>query len=406
MRSIFKILSGCIALYSVFTHAIADTNELTGSVSMNGRIFLNSPRLKNQETHHWFLKFNPEYYYKSNEGKRITFKPYIQYNLNQRQELFLDIRELNLSFGGEDWAFQAGIGKVFWGVTEFVHLVDIINQSDLVAAINGEEKLGQPLIQTSMVTDWGDFEIFILPYFRERTFPEKESRLRSDLIVDTDHAQYENKAKETHPDVAFRYYHSIGNLDLGLSYFSGTSREPSFRLKSDNTGIPIGLIPYYSQINQISMDLQLIIDQWLLKNECIYRNGMKNRAFADEAYFSSVIGFEYTFVNLAGSYLDLGVISEWAYDQREEDATTAFQNDAMFGLRLVVNNMAGTEMLLGYIHDLDHTSKMISLETNSRLSNRWKINLESMIFLEHDKDDINYDLRDDDFFLVELVYYF
>ena len=41
-----------------------------------------------------------------------------------------------------DWSLSIGLGKVFWGVTEFNHLVDVINQTDLVEGIDGEAKLG------------------------------------------------------------------------------------------------------------------------------------------------------------------------------------------------------------------------------------------------------------------------
>jgi len=54
----------------------------------------------------------------------------------------------------------------FWGVTEFQHLVDIINQTDLVENIDTEDKLGQPMINLALINDWGTVDLFIMPYFR------------------------------------------------------------------------------------------------------------------------------------------------------------------------------------------------------------------------------------------------
>ena len=64
-----------------------------------------------------------------------------------------------------DWSLSIGLGKVFWGVTEFNHLVDVINQTDLVEGIDGEAKLGQPKINLSLINHWGALDFFVLPGF-------------------------------------------------------------------------------------------------------------------------------------------------------------------------------------------------------------------------------------------------
>jgi len=46
-----------------------------------------------------------------------------------------------------------GINSVFWRVVESNHLVDILNQTDLIEDIDGEEKLGQPMISLSTQQD-------------------------------------------------------------------------------------------------------------------------------------------------------------------------------------------------------------------------------------------------------------
>ncbi len=80
-------------------------------------------------------------------------------------------------------AQQVGLSKVFWGAAEFVHLADIINQTDGVEGFDGEEKLGQPMLRLSLFLDRGTVNAFILPWFRERTFPGKKDRLRTPLVI-------------------------------------------------------------------------------------------------------------------------------------------------------------------------------------------------------------------------------
>ncbi len=75
--------------------------------------------------------------------------------MNTIQSTHWDIRELSWIHVGNGWESRVGIRKVFWGVTEGRHLVDIINQTDQVDQVDGEEKLGQPMINLSTVRDWG-----------------------------------------------------------------------------------------------------------------------------------------------------------------------------------------------------------------------------------------------------------
>ena len=69
--------------------------------------------------------------------------------------------------------------------------MDIINQTDQVDQVDGEEKLGQPMINLSLVRDWGIVDLFVLPGFRERTYAGEEGRPRTPLPV-SDDAVYES----------------------------------------------------------------------------------------------------------------------------------------------------------------------------------------------------------------------
>ena len=90
--------------------------------------------------------------------------------MHDGERTHFDVRELYWETFGETWDLRIGIARVFWGVVETQHLVDIINQTDTVENSDGEDKLGQPMINLSLVRDWGTVDLFVLPGFRERTF--------------------------------------------------------------------------------------------------------------------------------------------------------------------------------------------------------------------------------------------
>ena len=374
--------------------------EISGSASLEGRLFFREPLYPDQVWNDASFALAPEFYHESESGSSLIFVPFYRVDSADSARTHFDIRELNVLLLGDPWELRLGIGKVFWGATEFVHLVDIINQTDLVEDIRGEDKLGQPMAYLSVPTGWGVFDFFVLPYFRERTFPGEDGRLRTSVVVDTDNPLYESSHEQNQVDFAVRYSRSFDFGDMGIYYFKGTSREPLLipALAPDNSPV---LLPYYQLMEQVGLDMQLVAGNWLWKLEALYQdNDIKD-------YSAATGGFEYTFVGIGSSKADLGLIAEYVYDDREEEAITPFENDLFTGLRLTVNDAAGTDLLLGLSFDLDGRGNVLQLEASRRLSNNIKIFLEGWAFFNTEPEDYYlYSIRDDDFIRLQLFYYF
>lgn len=380
--------------------AMVTAHELSGHASVEARLFFNDPLYQNQEQNNGSISLEPEYYHEWENGSSFTFVPFLRLDSSDPERTHFDIREMNFLLLGDPWQFRIGVDKVFWGVTEFVHLIDIINQTDLVEDIRGEDKLGQPMFQLSIPSVWGTFDFFALPYFRERTFPGPEGRLRTPIVVDTDNPEYQSSAEENHVDFALRYSQIFDFADLGLYYFKGTDREPLL-IPSVNTAGQNVLLPYYQLIDQFGLDLQLVAGNWLWKLEALYQDN------DTESYAAATGGFEYTFVRILDTNMDLGAIAEFAYDDRGDDAATSFENDLLLGLRLAVNDVASTELLLGLSYDLDNRGNVLRLEASRRLRDNLKIFFESWAFFDTDPKDFPiYSIRDDDFVRLRIFYYF
>ena len=388
-----------ILIICLFFSSQSSAYELSGYLKAEGRLFFNDEIFAGQKRDSASLAVQPEFYHELDNGSSFTFTPFARLDSADPERTHFDIRELNYLWLNNLWELRFGLSKVFWGVTEFVHLVDIINQTDLVEYIDGEDKLGQPMINLSIPRDWGVLDFFVLPYFSERTFPGKRGRFRTAAVIDTEAVVFESSAEEHNIDLAIRYSHTIGDWDFGIYHFHGTGREPTLLTGTDSNGTPV-LIPFYEQIDQTGLDGQMVTGDWLLKFESLYRTGQ------GEVFFASVIGFEYSFVNIASSGIDLGLIGEWAYDERGEDSTTGFDNDIMAGARLAFNDAASSEALIGFIQDIDSDGSVLSLESSRRISDHWKVTLDTYFVLKSSEDDVLYPLRDDDNIQIELSYYF
>jgi hypothetical protein len=175
-------------------------------------------------------------------------------------------------------------------------------------------------------------------------------------------ARYDSAAVHRHVDFAVRYSHSVGNLDLGLAHCRGTSREPRFERALTASGEPV-LAPRYDQINQTSIDVLYAWESCLFKLEALHRTG-QGRGFA-----AAVGGFEYTVVGVLGSGCDLGVLSEYHWDERDRRALTPFNRDLFAGLRLAVNDALAQIYRSGSI--VESFQRWFGAIGNDRLLRTW-----------------------------------
>jgi hypothetical protein len=380
--------------------ALADV-EYSGGAGIEQRYFLQDPLYPEQKRASLSGYFSPELYADWNDGDdSILFKGFYRFDQRDDERTHGDIRELIWLHVGDEWELRTGIGRVFWGQTESLHLVDVINQTDAVEAIDGEDKLGQPMVSFSLIKDWGTTTLFALPYFRERTFPGLEGRFRTPLPVDTDNPLYESEDEEKNLDWAARWQHTLGDWEVGLSYFDGTSREPDFVVMVDEELQP-SLRPFYPQMQQVGVDVLAVVDAWLIKFEGIQRN------VAEQDYLAFVGGFEYTSVGIMDSVYDIGWLMEYQYDERKELATVPAQNDLMFGARFVFNNIDGTEVLIAYVRDLDYSSVSSGfIEASSRINDNWKWRFDAWFFSSDESSEPSYLFRRDDYMQLSMEYYF
>ncbi|MEL7121038.1 MAG: hypothetical protein AAFO07_16415 [Bacteroidota bacterium] len=362
------------------------------------RYFYDDPLFEGQLDHFPSISFQPEYSIDWNDGyDQFKFTGFFRLDRDDLRTHW-DIRELYYKKAKNNWELNVGLKKVFWGVTESNHLVDIINQTDQVESFDGEQKLGQPMAQFTLITNGlGTFDFFYLPYHRRRTFTGRKGRLRFPVVIEPDELAYESSAEEWRQDLAIRWSHYIGIVDFGLSHFYGNGREPLFVFDGETGGINA----FYPIIHQTGLELQVTHDAFLWKLEAIRRD-----ADAQE-FIALTAGVEYTFSNIDGNGLDIGLLGEYLYDERDELALTALQNDFFFGSRIAFNDVNDTSILLGGIMDLTNSSKIFSMEASRRFGNSLTASLEARLFTNIANDElILSNFRNDSFLRMALAKYF
>lgn len=348
--------------------------EFDLDLAMQSRNYLDSGNV-GQDRWHASTSLTLQWQRSWQDGRRsLTATPFLRIDSQDSERTHFDMRELFGSAVSNNWELHVGARRVFWGVTEFHHLVDVINQTDLVENIDMEDKLGQPMVQLSLVRDWGIVDLMLLAGFRERTFPGDDGRLRALLPINTDRATYASAAQEHRLDGAIRWSHTLAGVDFGVYHFSGTNRDPQLRIVSLGAN-DFELRPHYTTIDQTGLDAQANLGDWAFKLEAISRSG------DGERYAAANLGLERTLVGAFGTRSDLGLVLEYMFDERGDEATNSvFERDLAVGARWQLNDLYDSQALVGAIWDTRSDEVIVSVEANRRLGEHWQLALEARVF--------------------------
>ena len=366
------------------------------SVAFESKYFKNSPKWSEQSTDvvQTSVEGYIELFYPFSESYSVSFSPFLRKDgIDEYRDLF-DVREGYLLLESNQFEMLFGINTVFWGVTESINIVDVINQVD-TGDISGDQKLGQPMVNLQFLPEYGTFSLYLLPYFRERNFPGHEGRFRGPTVIEKGASKFESSDALYNLDIALRYSHYFADIDFGLSYFKGTSREPLILSNAQEE-----LSPHYAQISQIGLDVQYTYVDLLFKTEVIVRDGFS------ETYFASVSGFEHTFYQIFNSDSDFSILMEYQHDGRSKDEPQDLSDqDIFFGYRITLNDMSDSSFLGGTTYDTGKYSSTIFLKYETRIYENYKFQMLLTEFAGSQPSDPSYIFSSDDFIQIKLTSY-
>jgi hypothetical protein len=436
-----------LALAALLLPAAAHALDVKPRAELEGRWFYEVENAQDDGPLVGSVAGTLELYQAWDGGHRIVGEFFARYDENDEARTHGDVRELYYQQSGDNFEFRAGARRVFWGVTESRHLVDIVNQSDFVENISNELKLGQPMMSLAWIGELGTTEFFLMPYQRARTFPGEQGYPRFPLEVHGHEALYESRHEQEHVDYAVRYSGSFGPVDLGVAWFDGTARDPRLPLcvrrgastpTVSNPGAPncnaanrymdsfqmppltippqtqeeieaqfaaevaanLVLVPSYDLWRQASVDAQFVTGSMAWKLEAVWRETL------DAQTVGSVAGFEYTFGDVRGSGIDIGVLGEYLWDEKDDALNVLFDDELFAGVRFALNDVAGTTLLAGMLASRDGGDmRRYGLEASGRLNDDWKLSAELRVFSKWPNDNTAF-LADQDFLTVTLERYF
>jgi hypothetical protein len=276
---------------------------------------------------------------------------------NNDNTLFNPI-ELKYKLERDDYNLGIGFDTVFWGVAESYNPVDILNRKNLLTTYETKDKLGEFMFAGEYFFENSTLSAYYLPKFYQQKFLDKDSATGFDIakhIIEDEKNSY-----------GVRYKHIIDNIDLGLSYFSGVSREHQLIPNGNKFNI------YYPDLAQTGLDIQLTTENALYKLE------YANKSYTNDKKYAAVVGIEYMFI------ADIAINGLIEY--LKSDELSVYQNDIMLGLRFDFEDEFGTEGLIGLIYDNEYSSKILTFSGSRRINNNSKIETNLAIYNADDKD--------------------
>lgn len=395
-----------LMLVALASAGSAGSATLTGEISAQARWFLQptiDPR-QSQQDYSVAGQFSVFHDY-DDQHQRLALTISGRADSDDGERSQFDIGELTWRYAWRQAELTVGIDKVFWGVTEALHLIDIVNQTNRVDSPDGESKLGQPMIRLSLTPRWGAIDVLLLPVFREQRLPGSAGRLRGPLQLIADAAEFESGDGRQHMDVAIRYSHFLGPFEFALSHFAGQARTPLLRFQATaDPRRPPTLSPYYFLTDQTGLELTLVTGNWLWKLEAVSKRDDRQR------YFAATGGFEYTQFAIAGTSADVGLILEYQYDGRDAlgllQSVSVANDDIVLGARFSANDFAGSELLLLLGYDRESSGRIASLEASRRLGQSWRASLEARFFSGTSTTDALSVFADEDYWQFEVTRFF
>ncbi len=386
---------------SVSASADAYALEIAGDITADGRVFLAAPRHLGQRLGTApSVAISPIAYVQSDDlTHTLTVQPFLRVDAADSARTHWDLRQADYQYADGGFSFGLGVGTFTTGVLDTHRVVDVVNQRDLVEDLDGSKKLGQPYLGLGYATGPFAFSLQYLPYHRARTFPGERGRLRFPLLVDDEEVLYESKLGPWHPSFAARASVSAGAFDVGLSGFSGLSREPRFFGQIFDTQ---AVVPQYDFLQQAAVDAQWTLDGLIFKGEAAARWWSKDLRF----FVAAGGGAEYHFYDVFESGADIGFLAEYHFDGRAPDApVTFFDNDVVGGVRVAINDTGDTQILAGVVRDLNNQATYVRAQAFRRFGERWRASVEARFFLGQEGQ-LESGLLDDDYLQGSLAYYF
>jgi len=317
------------------------------------------------------IRLNAEIQQGFGKGKLVIGLKAIR-DLKDEERRYFDFNDFYYKYNFENGDLLIGRNTRFWGAMEFYNHTDVFNTKDwLDDPFDYDSKIGSKNIAYTHYFDNSELSVIAKVHEETQSIQEEKSINRfyppnynDKLITQKDrdrptlYLKYSGSAEET-------------QFDYSLIYQNGYDEQRYLTM----VGKELRQNAYI--VDKIMGYSTLVSGDTIYKTELAYTKSDDDMV-SDYAQIS--IGLEHTLYGVWGKR-DLGLLAEYyRYEAKDSGVTdrgssNLFADDITLGFRLNMNDSASSEVLSGLAIDRDNKEKILFVEYETRLLEKYKLGL-------------------------------
>jgi hypothetical protein len=294
-------------------------------------------------------------------------------DIDDKKRRYLNVKDLYYKHEFENSDLLIGRNTRFWGALEFYNHTDTFNTKDWRDdPFDYDAKIGANNIAYTHYFDDSEFSVIAKVHEEQQRVQDIESV--SNFIPSIYSDKLETQKDRDRPTLYLKYSGSGEDtqIDYSLIYQNGYDEQRYI------TPVGAELRQHAYLVDKVMGYATLVSGSTIYKTELAYTKSDDEKV-SDYAQMS--LGVEHTLYSVVGKS-DIGLLAEYynykEYDEKKLGAKefgNLFANDVVVGFRYSFNDSADSDILGGVAVDRDNHEKIISLEYNTRLYEKYKLGL-------------------------------
>jgi len=304
---------------------------------------------------------------------QIVFNGKVIVDADDKNRRYFDANDLYYKHNFENSDLLIGRNTRFWGAMEFYNHTDVFNTKDWRDnPFDYDAKIGSNNIAYTQYFENSELAL-IAKVGQERQHVQDSESINNFLPANYSNDLQTQKDKNR-PTLYLKYAGSAEamQLDYALIYQNGYDEQRYLA--------PKGASLYQNAylVNKVMGYATLVSGETIYKTELAYTKS-DDKKVSDYSQYS--VGLEHTLYGVWGKS-DLGLLVEYyKYDAKDNTKLGAkefgnlFQDDVALGFRLTLNDSSDSDVLGGVSIDQDNHEKIVFIEYNTRLFEKYKFGL-------------------------------
>ena len=294
-------------------------------------------------------------------------------DVDDKNRRYLNVKDLYYKHNFENSDLLIGRNTRFWGALEFYNHTDTFNTKDWRDdPFDYDAKIGANNIAYTQYFE--NSELSLIAKVHEERQKVQDSESVSNFMPTIYSDNLVTQKDRDRPTLYLKYSGSGEDtqIDYSLIYQNGYDEQRYLA--------PVGatLQQHAYLVDKVMAYATLVSGSTIYKTEVAHTKSDDDKV---SDYSQLSLGLEHTLYGVLGK-ADIGLLAEYyKYKERDDSKLGAkefgnlFADDVVVGFRYSFNDAADSDILGGVAVDRDNKEKMISLEYNTRLYNKYKLGL-------------------------------